>query len=433
MASDLFTADFKPTPYWWERTPLAPEEGATLPDSCDVAVVGGGYTGLHAALQIARGGRHVVVLDAEPPGWGCSTRNGGQVSSSVKPDYETLAKRHGAEAAQGILQEGVASLAWTGNFIREEGLDCDFRVCGRFHAAHSAKAFTQMVEAYRGKPSWLDRPARVVTRGEQREELGTDAYCGGLLFERHASLDPGRYHAGLLGLVRQAGALAMGRTPVTGLQREGGGFQLQTVRGGLKAQKVVLATNGYSGPLSPWHRRRVIPIGSYVIATEPLAPDLMARLMPNRRIVSDSRKVVYYYRPSPDGRRIVFGGRVSAGETDPTVSAPLLHRSLTRIFPELEKTRISHSWMGFVAYTFGGLAHLGDRDGLYHAMGYCGSGVGMAGYLGMRTGLRVLGKAAGASPMAGPAFQTRPLYRGRPWFLPASVAYYRLKDRWSLR
>ena len=170
-------------------------------------------------------------------------------------------------------------------------------------------------------------------------------------------------------------------------------------------------------------------IGSYIIATEPLAPDLMARLMPKGRIASDTRKVVYYYRPSPDNTRILFGGRVSIGETDPRVSGPLLHDAMAGIFPELRATRISHSWFGYVAYTFDELMHIGQRDGLHYAMGYCGSGVGMAGYLGMRLGRQVLGQDDGATGLDGIGFQTRPLYRGNPWFLAPSVAYYRWRDK----
>src|SRR6185369_13855767 len=164
-----------------------------------------------------------------------------------------------------------------------------------------------------------------------------------------------------------------------------------TPRGVLTAHKVVVATNGYTGNITPWLRRRVIPIGSYIIATEPLQPDVMARLMPTNRIVSDTRKVVYYYRASPDRRRVLFGGRVSHSETDPRVSGPKLHADMTAMFPQLARTRITHSWCGFIAYTFDELAHIGERDGLHYAMGYCGSGVGMAGYLGMKLGLQVLG------------------------------------------
>ncbi len=194
------------------------------------------------------------------------------------------------------------------------------------------------------------------------------------------------------------------------------------------AKDVIIATNGYTGAVSPWQRRRVIPIGSYMIATEPLPADLMDRLMPKDSIVSDTRKVVYYYRPSPDRTRIVFGGRVSAAETDPMKSGPLLMRDLRAIFPDLADVRISHSWMGFVAYTFNTLAHTGVHDGIHYALGYCGSGVSMASYFGMRTGQRVLGLAEGRTGVDGISFPTRPLYTGNPWFLSASVAWYRYLD-----
>ncbi len=428
MSETPFTDDFKTTPYWWDHTPLEPEREVALPDKVEVLVIGSGYTGLHAALQIARGGRQVLILDAEAAGWGCSSRNGGQISSSVKPGYAELAGKHGSEVARRILEEGVESLSWIGEFVRQEQIDCDFKVVGRFHAAHNAAGFQDLVTGLKNKPDWLDTPAYIVSRAEQQAEIGTETYHGGLVLERHAALDPGRYHRGLLELVRAAGVEIASHTPVIAIQREGQAFEIATPRGRTEAQRVVLATNGYSGPLSPWHQRRVIPIGSYMIATEALEPAVMDRLMPRDRVFSDTRQVIYYYRPSPDRQRILFGGRVSAGESDPKISGPKLHASLVRIFPELVETRISHSWMGFVAYTFDKLAHMGERVGLYYAMGYCGSGVGMASYLGMRSGLKVLGRAEGKSAFSKPSFQTRPLYRGKPWFLPATVTYYRWRD-----
>ena len=153
------------------------------------------------------------------------------------------------------------------------------------------------------------------------------------------------------------------------------------------------------------------------------------RLMPKNRIVSDSRKVVYYYRASPDRKRILFGGRVSHKETDPRASAPLLHADMVAVFPELAGIRISHSWCGFVAYTFDELMHVGKHEGVHYAMGYCGAGVGTSGYFGMRVGQQVLGLAEGRTALDGLAFQTRPLYTGNPWFLAPSVRYYRWRDR----
>jgi glycine/D-amino acid oxidase-like deaminating enzyme len=169
-----------------------------------------------------------------------------------------------------------------------------------------------------------------------------------------------------------------------------------------------------------------------MIATEVLEPELMNRLMPKDRIVSDTRKVVFYYRPSPDRTRIIFGGRVSSSETDTRRSALLLKRNLVQIFPDLETTRVSHSWMGYVAYTFDTLAHVGRHDGIYYAMGYCGSGVSMASYLGMRVGQKLLGTKAGQTGFDGVKFQTRPLYTGKPWFLATAVAWHRWRDRMNI-
>jgi glycine/D-amino acid oxidase-like deaminating enzyme len=269
----------------------------------------------------------------------------------------------------------------------------------------------------------------VVPRSEQHRELGTDAYWGGVVYPKHASLQPAKFHKGMVERALASGAVIVPFCPATRIERSGKGFTATTSRGTVAARDVVIATNGYTGTVTPWQRRRVIPIGSYVIATEPIAPPVMDRIMPGQRIVSDTRKVVYYYRPSPDRTRIVYGGRVSASETDPRVSGPRLHADLVAVFPELRDIRVSHSWTGLVAYTFDTLAHTGVRDGMHYAMGYCGSGVSMAGYLGMRTGQKVLGLKEGRTGFDDIGFRTRPFYTGNPWFLSASVAYYRWRDR----
>ena len=429
MSQQLFSKEFRTDPYWWEDVPRPDLDTPALPAKTDVVVIGSGYTGLSAALQTARGGRNTVVLDAETAGWGCSTRNGGQISTSIKPGFDELSARHGAERAFRILKEGHDALAWLAGFIAEEKIDCDFNIPGRFHAAHNPAQFSQLTEQIRREPKGLETDAYLVDRAEQRAELGTDAYFGGAVFPRHAALHPARFHGGLLNRVLEAGCTVVTQCPATDFHRDGAGFQVQTPRGRIRTRDVIVATNGYTENFTPWLRRRVIPIGSYIIATEPLDPDLMARLMPKNRIVSDTRRVVYYYRASPDRRRILFGGRVSHDETDPRRSAPKLHADLVKIFPELERTRVTHSWVGFVAYTFDTLAHIGEHDGAFYAMGYCGSGVSMASYLGMRVGQKVLGLAEGLSGFDDIVFQTRPLYSGNPWFLAPLVGYYRWLDR----
>lgn len=428
MASELFTQDFKTEPYWWDESPR-PDPGAPeLPKAVDVLVIGSGYTGLNAALETARAGRHTLVLDAEAAGWGCSTRNGGQISTSVKSELAALEAQYGHQRAFAIMKEGHNALEWIGDFVDREKIDCHFKVCGRFHAAHSPAQYESLAGEIGKDVPGLEIGAHLVPRNEQRSELGTDAYHGGVVFPKHASLDPGRYHQGLLDRVLESGAGIVGNCAVTGIERQSGGFRATTALGDVIARDVVVATNGYTGSVTPWQRRRVIPIGSYIIATEAITPSLMAQIMPRDRVVTDTRKVVYYYRASPDRTRVLFGGRVSHKETDPRISGPKLHSAMASIFPDLAETKISHSWVGFVAYTFDELAHIGQQDGIYYAMGYCGSGVSMASYLGMRTGQKLLGLKDGRTGFDELTFQTRPFYSGNPWFLGASVMYYRWRD-----
>jgi glycine/D-amino acid oxidase-like deaminating enzyme len=429
MSDHLFTHDAKLTPYWWERTPRPAIPAAAPPPKADVVVIGSGYTGLSAALQTARGGLSTVVLDAEDAGYGCSTRNGGQISTSVKPRYAELAPQYGHELAFRVVKEGHNSLAWIGDFIAAEGIECDFRIAGRFHAAHNPARYEALAQQLKEQPKGLEIAAHMVPRAEQHSELGTDAYFGGIVYERHASVDPGRFHQGMLDRVLSAGATVVPHCAATDIRPDGNGFHVDHARGSIAARNVVVATNGYTGTLTPWLRRRVIPIGSYIIATEPLPRETMARLMPKDRVVSDTRKVVFYYRASPDGQRILFGGRVSHNETNPRVSGPRLRADLVKIFPELASVRISHSWMGFVAYTFDHMMRAGLHEGVHYALGYCGSGVGMAGYLGMCIGQQVLGLKEGTTAFDNLPFDTRPLYYGNPWFLAPSIMYYRWCDK----
>lgn len=420
---------FSERAYWLDGLDPVPNLSELPQAAADVIIVGSGYTGLNAAIETARGGRTTVVLDAEDPGWGCSTRNGGQISTSVKPALDRLAARFGRDRAEAIRSEGKSALEWIEQRIAEEGIDCHFRRAGRFHAAHTPAHYEDLARDAEWQRRHESIECYAVPRREQRSELGTDTYFGGVVYTRHASVDPARYHRGLLAAALGAGAKVTGNCAVLGIRREAGRFVLDTVKGQVEAREVIVATNGYTSRVTPWLRRRVIPIGSYIIATEPLPSALVDRLFPTDRIASDTCKVVYYYRTSPDRRRILFGGRVSAAETDPAVSGPKLHADLCRIFPELQDYKATHSWTGTVAYTFDEMAHTGMHDGIHYAMGYCGSGVSMASYLGMRLGQKVLGRKEGRTAFDDLPFPTRPLYSGTPWFLPATVAWYRWHDR----
>ena len=424
-----FTSDIKQHAYWLDLLPAQP----SLPDrpvkTVDVVIVGSGYTGLNAALETIRGGRSTLVLDAENPGCGCSTRNGGQISTSIKPSLSYLTAKYGLKKACAIRKEGENALQWIETLIKREKINCNFNRSGRYHAAHTPKHYEAIARDAEQLNNKEGIEAYTIPKADQRKELGSDVYFGGVVFPRHASVNPGLYHRGLLDRAVEAGVHVTGNCHVSGLRREKNRFILSTSKGEVSARDVIIATNGYTTDLTPWLQRRVIPIGSYVIATEELPTELVDTLFPTDRIASDTCKVVYYYRTSPDRKRILFGGRVSARETNPLISGPALYEDMCRIFPELTGFKVSHSWSGTVAYTFDELAHTGVHNGVHYAMGYCGSGVSMASYLGMKLGQKILGKKEGQTAFDDLKFPTRPFYKGTPWFLPAAVAWYRWQDR----
>ncbi len=442
---NLFSDDFSDHAFWLDdargdaaqsTAPSPAGPSGQLPARADVVIVGSGYTGLHAAIQTARAGRDTVVLEAGEPGGGCSTRNGGQISNSVKPSLEALTRRFGAARARAIRGEGVAALEWIETFIRDEGIDCDFRRAGRFHGAHTPASYERLAREAELSMRREGIEAFAVPRAEQRSQLGSDLYHGGVVFPHFAALHPARYHRGLLDAARAAGVRIVPHCRAERIERRGGAGDTGAVHsslGTIRCRELAIATNGYTDQLLPWLQRRVIPIGSYVIATEQLPTEVIDALFPAARVATDTRRVVYYYAPSPDRRRVVFGGRVSSGETDPRISGPRLRAEMVRIFPELATTRIAHSWSGFVAYTFDQLAHCGQRDGIHYSLGYCGSGVSMSSYLGMRMGQRILGLAEGRTAFDELPFPSRPLYTGKPWFLPATVAWYRWRDQLEMR
>lgn len=421
--------DFREQCYWWDATPAPNLPETPLPTHADVVVIGSGYTGLSAALQLARGGRDTIVLDAADAGWGCSTRNGGQVGTGLKPGFGDLAPIHGPERALAMVKEGHNALAYTGEFIRTEVIDCSWEQVGRFIGAHNPRSYEVLARRVANQPKGLEDDSYIVPRAEQSGEIGSDSYHGGAVYPRHAALDPAKFHRGMLERAQAAGARVFSHSAAQAITREGQGFLVETARGRIAARDVLVATNGYSGNISPYLRRRVIPIGSYVIATELFAPEVGRSLIPKARVVTDTRRVVFYYRLSPDGRRVVFGGRVAAGETDPRRTAPKLHAAMIRVFPQISNIKVTHSWNGFVAYTFDTMPHLGRVDGIWYAMGYCGAGCALATYFGMRVGQQILGKPEGRTALDETDFPTRFYFNGKPWFLAPAVVWKQALDR----
>ncbi len=204
---------------------------------------------------------------------------------------------------------------------------------------------------------------------------------------------------------------------------------METARGSVQAGDVVIATNGYTGDLTPQLKRRIVPIASHIIATEELPADLAASLIPKGRSISDTPRVLCYYRMSPDGRRVVFGGRARFTQVTPEISVPALHRFMTRRFPQLAGVKVTHAWTGNTAFTLDALPHMGRQDGMHYLMGCNGSGVAMMTYLGHQTARKIAGVANQPCSYESDEFPTHPLYGGNPWFLPAVGGWFRLRDR----
>ncbi|MEX2298011.1 MAG: FAD-binding oxidoreductase [Dongiaceae bacterium] len=429
MTDAVLTDDFKQTPYWWEAAPREPIVVQAMPASCDVAIVGAGYTGLAAALLLARAGRRVVVIEAETAGHGASSRNAGFIGRTFKTSFSTLLNEHGANYAIAVYRELQSAFDTVAGLIELEGIECGWRRCGRFVAALSPNHYDSIAKTVALKEKHLGEPFEMVPREEQHREIGSDIYHGGAVIPDLASLHPGLYHAGLLDRARRAGAQIVTGTRVTAIRRETRGFGVATSRGPIFARDVFVATNGYTDGVDPWLRRRVIPFRGYMMASEPLRAEQLDRLLPQDRTIHDWNHNLNYMRRSPDGTRILMGGFTGSSERDHARMARRLHRHYRAIFPDLEQIRISHCWSGYCAATFDLWPHLGTHDGAHYALGYCFAGVPMGSYLGCKAALRILGRPEGETVFADRAFPTMPLYRGGGWFMPLVAAWYDFQDR----
>jgi glycine/D-amino acid oxidase-like deaminating enzyme len=424
----------KEYPYWWDtlpdpRQPRPPN--AALPARVDVAVVGAGYTGLVAARHLARSGASVVVLDREHAGWGASSRNGGQVLTGMKLEPAALVARFGEAGARRLFDVSLDAIDALERLVAEEAIACDFQRTGHLQAAAKPSHFL----AFRDEQALLARVfnhrVEVVSRAEQRTELGTDAYHGLLVDERSAALNPAKYAAGLASAARRAGAAIAEHTAVDSFSRDSTAkrWTVATSSGAIDAGDVLLATNGYTNGAAPALRRRLVPVGSYIIATEPLAAADAAALLPRRRMAFDSKNFLYYWRLTAD-RRLLFGGRAEFGEPSPESTrraAAILGDALARVFPQLASAGIEYAWGGHVAFTRDQMPRAGRLDGAYYAGGYCGHGVAMATCLGTLVARRMAGETI-EHPLFDDHFAAIPFYSGDPWFLPVVGAFYRVKD-----
>ena len=415
-------------PFWWEAAPRESEQEVNLPATADCVVVGAGYAGLNAALTLARAGCSVVVCEAGPPGFGASSRSGGMIGHGHRLSYSNLIALYGAAKAKTLIGEGMASLDYVKQLINSEGIDARLSAVGRLRGAWTQADYDTMGREAELLRRDLGLPVDVVQKSDMHKEIASDSYQGGLVFHSHGGVHPALFQQGLLGVACSAGVEVAGFTPVTRIDRQIDHTLVHTQRGSIKARDVIVATNGYSaGPVLDF-ARRLVPMPSFLIATEEIGENRVRDLIPNLRMIVETREKHLYYRPSPDGKRIILGGRAALHPIDLEEAKVRLKKELVALFPSLAQTGISHVWTGNIAMTRSDLPGIGKLGGLWYALGCNGSGVALMPYLGHKLALKILGDKEGVTAFDDIPFKAIPFYDGRPWFLPLMTAWYRGRD-----
>lgn len=418
-------------PYWLASAPRF-TSGSTEPveGQVDVAVIGGGFTGLSAARSLAKAGARVAVLEAGRVVGEASGRNGGHCNNGLAHDLAGLAAQIGIERASAlyrVFDDGVDTVE---ALVKEEAIDCDFTRNGKIKLAAKPAHFAKLQKTAELLKATVEPDLKVVEAGTMQDEIGSSGFYGGLVFPRSAHMHMGRFGVGLAEAAARAGAQIHEGAAVTGLQRIAGqAHRVVTARGTIEAKQVLLATGASrQGPFA-WLRRRIVPIGSFIIATEPLSDNLAASIMPTRRTATTTMNIGNYFRLTPDNR-LIFGGRARFALSSPASDAKsgaILKARMLELFPQLAQTRIDYCWGGLVDMTADRLPRAGERDGVFYAAGYSGHGTQMSVHMG-KIMARVMGGETAANPLAGLDWPVVPGHFGPPWFLPFVGMYYKYQD-----
>lgn len=418
---------------YWHTTVQMPDDSnlTPLPEKVDVAIIGGGYTGLSAARTLAKNGVKAAVLEANTIGWGASSRNGGMVLTGLKLGMRTVLKKHGRDIAKRLFQCSLDSIDTVEQIIKEENIDCGFARYGHLLATNKPKHYDALQDEVEFMQKEFNHKVLLISRAEQHAEIGSTIYHGALLDEVSGGLNPAQYVAGLVGAAEKAGATLHARARVNKLGRSGRRFVLETERGLLNAESVFVATSGYTGHVTKNLQKKVIPIGSFIIATEKLSDDLIKELIPKGRMIFDYKHYLNYFRLWDN--RMIFGGRAAFfPETSNTIqrSADILRREMIQVYPQLKNTKIEYVWGGTLDFAFDMMTHVGEVDGMYYSLGYAGHGVAMATYLGRTVAEAMLNGNIKEHPFASFSFPDAPLglYNGFPWFLPFAGAWHKILD-----
>lgn len=404
---------------------------APIPAKVDVAIIGGGYTGLSAARTLAKHNINVAVLEAETIGWGASSRNGGMTLTGLKPAMQTVIKNYGRGLAKELFQCSLESVNIVEQIVKEENINCGFARTGHLLTANKPKHYESLQGEVNFMAKEFNHNVRLVSSKDLRSEIGTDIYHGALVDEVSGGLNPAQYVAGLADVAARAGAMLCARARVTKLERRGKRFFIQTERGSLEAESVLVATSGYTGNVTKRLQKKIIPIGSFIIATERLSDELAHELSPRNRMIFDYKHFLNYFRLWDN--RMIFGGRAAFfPENENTVaqSGEILRREMVQVYPQLKDVKVEYVWGGTLDFAFDQMTHVGEEDGIFYALGYAGHGVAMATYLGATVAEAILKGNIKEHPFAKFGFPSAPLglYNGNPWFLPFAGLYYKILD-----
>jgi len=419
-------------PYWWEHGADLPELPTSLPGKSELLIIGAGYTGLSAAIAASDAGAKVTVVDSDVPGQGASTRNGGMFGAHPRFSFSILSNKFGLDTAKGIFNEAQEAFDFTSGLIQKENIDCHFDQCGRIQLAWTKAHFESQKKQVDAIQSSTNMNLELVSRDEMMADINTDRYFGGIRFPDHASLQPRQFHDGLMAAVLSRNITVVQHCSIEQVEKQAAGFRAISTSGdSMVAEKVLMATNGYTQGQFGWFKRRVFPLPSFLIATEALSKNLLDTIAPGRRMMVETRARHSYFRVSPDGTRIIYGGRAAMRPIPIDQAAYRLRQTLGEVWPELENVKLSHCWFGNTGYTFTHMPQVGTHDGVHYSMGYSGSGVAIAPYLGAKAAYLALGDERGKTAYQATNLEPRWFHpTGKPMFLyPANTWFNKVVDK----
>ena len=422
----------KYTTLWTDQfQPAGSLADTDLPERTEVAVIGSGYTGLNAAIELSKAGINVVVLEQEAIGWGASSRNGTMLTPGLKTKHKDIKRWFGEEKLKTFWQWSVDAVHHVSNIIREEEIDCDYSINGMAYLA-TKPSHAEDVRSY-GEYLLKEfgyNTTHWVPADQINTEIGSNVFYGALIDQLGSQLQPAKYVYGLAKTAKKYGSKLIDNTRVERINRRGTDFLLSTKKGVLEAKQVLLATGGYTTNLVPSVRQGIFPVGSYIITTEPLSEDLQRELSPNRRVFYDSKIFLNYFCLTPDGR-MMLGGRANLSPNlDLRKSAKLLHTRLIEIFPQLKDIPLTHSWTGKLGVSFDQMPHIGVLNGIHYAYGYSGHGISIGSFLGKEVGELMAGKRK-SSPFLEIRHPRTVFASLDPIYLPFVSTYFKIKDRLS--